>query len=155
MPTATLTTKSGHAITVDENDLPFLSSFTWCVSNKAKPGKTPRLYAQTRILGKVVTMHSLLLGPTPKGMLPDHVDRDGLNNTRKNLHWATRSHNNRNRAPAHSKLHGLPVGVTLVHGGKFTARVRDKGHSLFLGLYDSVERAVTARNAAVEALASF
>ena len=45
-----------------------------------------------------------LIPPTPKHVLIDHEDRDGLNCQRYNLRWATHSENTKNRTPKTSEI---------------------------------------------------
>lgn len=45
-----------------------------------------------------------LIPPTPKHVLIDHEDRDGLNCQRYNLRWATHKENSNNRAPKTAEI---------------------------------------------------
>lgn len=53
-------------------------------------------YATRQIDGRQVGMHRFLLAP-PEGLTVDHIDGDGLNNTRANLRIATRAQNSANK----------------------------------------------------------
>lgn len=59
--------------------------------------------APSRERKRSVTIHRLVCeawhGPPPPGTEVDHIDRDRRNNHYSNLRWATRSENQRNRAP--------------------------------------------------------
>ena len=88
---------------VSDEDYELVSRHTW---HAVKPkGKT--VYAQTTIrMGNArvnVFMHRVILN-VPRGLFTDHIDRDGLNNTRENLRAVTASENNLNRNfPKHNK----------------------------------------------------
>lgn len=54
------------------------------------------MYACTRVDGLCLYMHRVIMDATP-GAIVDHVDMDGLNNTRSNLRVATKAENMSNR----------------------------------------------------------
>ena len=61
---------------------------------------------------KKLHLHAYLLNP-PDGLIVDHINGDGLNNSRKNLRLATYSQNrvNQSRFKKHKKLHSRYLGV--------------------------------------------
>lgn len=81
-------------VRVDAEDYMFLSRFTWHIKQNRKS-----FYAHTnvRLGGKTTTigMHRLILG-LPSSQI-DHIDRDGLNNSKDNLRFCTPQENSRNR----------------------------------------------------------
>lgn len=76
-------------------------------------------YAATRIGKKTTYMHRFILKPGA-GQIVDHVDGDGLNNTRQNIRLANYSGNSANRTTKNK--HGLR-GVN-VHRRKVTVPFR-------------------------------
>ena len=52
----------------------------------------------------IVIERMQILPPTPKHVLIDHEDRDGLNCQRYNLRWATHKENSNNRAPKTAEI---------------------------------------------------
>lgn len=83
-----------HQIYVDEEDRPFLERFNWQV----KPDKnTYYLKTNVKIGGKTTTisMHRLICGLVSSDI--DHINRDGLDNRKANLRFATKAENSRNR----------------------------------------------------------
>lgn len=67
---------------VDTYNLRRLSKYRW-YAHRSKGSLTTYAKAITKS-GKTVYMHRLVC-PPPRGMVTDHVDRDGLNNVRENL----------------------------------------------------------------------
>ena len=82
---------SGHIALVDDEDFAFASSIHWY----ALKGHSTT-YACNRRKGY---MHRLVLN-APPGLVVDHIDHNGLNNTRANLRLCTKQENGRNRAGA-------------------------------------------------------
>lgn len=133
---------NGMRAAIDEIDAESVLKKTWhfdrnyAVHTTSRKGTPIKLY-----------MHSLIL-PAPAGFHVDHVDGDGLNNTRANLRIATPTQN-----MANAKLHGRnrsgSRGVSWDSWtGKWRARLICAGLDLSLGRFDSVEE---ARNAYVTA----
>ena len=84
----------GKVAIVDDGDYEELSRFNWHC--------TDQNYAASRIKGRIVRMHRYLLRP-PRHLNVDHIDGDGLNNTRSNLRIVTQSQNCMNmRIPRHN-----------------------------------------------------
>lgn len=91
----------GKVAIVDHEDWALLSQYKWRVSTaKRKDGSVRTYYAITRVDGRHTYMHRLLMKP-PDGLVVDHRDGNGLNNTKDNLRIATRGENNSNK---HTKL---------------------------------------------------
>lgn len=61
-------------------------------------GKCGVVYAKTYVKGKTVLLHRLIMGivDSPRSVLVDHIDHDGLNNTKANLRITNDSGNSRN-----------------------------------------------------------
>lgn len=81
--------RSESTIQIDESDWAEISQFKW-YTVKRKGSHTR--YAQTSINGRLITMHRFLM-EAGKGDEIDHIDGNGLNNTRANLRFATHSQN--------------------------------------------------------------
>lgn len=100
------------------------------------------------IAGKGLRMHCLIMGFV-EGYEIDHKDRDGLNNTRRNLRRATQSQNLMNQAKRLGKSKHKGVSEE-VKTGKWRARIQIKGSTLYLGLYGTEEGAAAAYNEAAK-----
>lgn len=78
---------------VDADDFAWLDQWNWYLNNYG--------YVCRQEKGHPVQMHRVLLN-TPKGMYSDHINRDPLDNRRRNLRIATATQNGAN------KLRGRP-----------------------------------------------
>ena len=74
---------------VDEEDYDNVMKYNWRKLND---------YSRTKIGKKEVYLHYFILGRPPKDHIIDHKDGDKLNNTRKNLRFATLAQNSQNKA---------------------------------------------------------
>ena len=88
----TIPLTQGKVALVDAGDLPLIASHSWCADPSLHTW-----YAQTRIAGRTIRMHLLLVGAT--GLRIDHINGDGLDNRRSNLRLSTASQNNANQRP--------------------------------------------------------
>jgi len=95
-------------------------------------------------------MHRAILNAPPR-MDVDHINGNGLNNTRENLRLCTRSQNMMNQ-----RLKGGTSrfrGVSWLKGGaKWHAQVRANGKRLHLGLFTDETEAAMAYDAAAREL---
>ncbi len=89
---------------------------------------------------KLIQMHRLILKAEP-GQMIDHIDGDGLNNTKKNLRFVTNRENQRN-----SKVHreGQLLGTKKTASGRFEGQIKVNGKNIHLGTHDTVEEAHAA-----------
>lgn len=134
---------NGDVSYVDDCDYEKVRKFKWRPSKNGK-------YARTDILkdGKwrCVLMHRLIMDIIEnKDVIYDHIDRNGLNNTRNNLRIATKSDNTKNR----SKHRGTSkyTGVSW-HRNKWIAHININGRTKHLGLFINEMDAAKAYNEA-------
>jgi hypothetical protein len=96
--------------------------------------------------GVLVTMHSSIQGPPPKGLVIDHINGDKLDNRRSNLRLLTVSANglNRHRANANNRSSAVP-GVSWCKGTrKWRVQVRSQGKDHFGGYFGDEAAAIAA-----------
>lgn len=92
-------------------------------------------------------MHHLLGKPTP-GIVVDHVDGNGLNNSRANLRFCTRAQNAHNRQISKGNTSGY-TGVSYhQRAGKWQSRINHAGKTQHLGYHATPEAAARAYDAA-------
>lgn len=136
-------------ISIEDADL---EQFNWSVSHN-----THTQYAQRSetVNGKryLVKMHRVILArklgrELLSTELPDHIDGNGLNNTRPNLRLATNSQNLVNRGKSIRNKSGYK-GVSL-QDGRWRARIRLNGNMKHIGYFDTKEQAYEAYCQAVD-----
>jgi len=138
----------GHVALVDEADYEAVAAYRW----RALIRPTSRtVYAQrvTSSDGKKSTLllHRFLV-KAPKGLEVDHIDGNGLNNTRANLRVGTHAENMRNRRRRCDNSSGY-IGVHWhKRDRKWVARITLHGKLKSLGYFDTPEDAARARDAA-------
>ena len=136
----------GQVALVDDADYELLSQFKWCA--RWSPN-SHGYYAQrmSRVnegppYRRSVLMHSYLTG----WPLVDHIDHNGLNNTRQNLRPASREENAQNRKPdrrGSSKYKGV---YWREERSRWVVQIRANGVRRKGGLYTSEDDAARAYN---------
>lgn len=102
---------AGRFVLVDDADFEWLSKYSWCLA--ARPTKTNPLrgYASRGVTAggnaALILMHREILN-LQVGEQADHIDRDGLNNTRANLRKATAAENCQNQGSSNIR-NGQPT----------------------------------------------
>jgi hypothetical protein len=135
---------------VDPIDYYWLNNFQWCAEHKDQ-----NIYAVRFILNpgqrpKITSMHRDIMN-SPKGLLVDHRNCDGLDNRRANLRLATHSQNQCNKRKRRSKTSSRFIGVCFDKGtGRWCAHVKTEGKTKWLGRFDSETDAAIARDIAAK-----
>jgi hypothetical protein len=140
-------TKGKFAI-VDDADFEWLNQWQWQAHfqrglwyARRTEGKFP--------FRKTIPMHNQIKG-TPKGMVTDHKDGNGLNNQRDNLRICTRLQNARNSRKSLQNTSGFK-GVTYnKESKKWRARITDNRKQFFLGSFNTPEEAGRAYDEAAK-----
>lgn len=128
--------KSGRSIIVDDEDYPLLSRLSWYLRVDEN-----RVY--TTVGGKSVQISRLLVS-TAKGEEVDHINRNPLDNRKKNLRVCTRIQNEMNKPVRKGSKSGLK-GVRLVRNS-WVARIKINRKFLHIGCFKSKEDAARAYN---------
>jgi hypothetical protein len=124
---------------IDASDVPTISAYRW----RHVPAGNG--YAYGRAVGSTesVPMHRLVCG-CAADLHVDHIDGDGLNNTRANLRAVTRSENLQNRRGAVEGSRSRFRGVDLVSGRYWRVRGTLAGESVVIGYFRTEEEAGAA-----------
>jgi len=136
----------GRCAIVDAENYEKLSKYNWLLyENHSK-----KFYAVRLDGPNFVRMHREITG-APAGKIVDHIDGNGLNNTKKNLRIASIAENNRNckktKKPTTSKYKGVCIEKS---NGKWRAQIYYNNRCKFLGHFDNEEDAARAYDAAAK-----
>lgn len=139
----------GKTMLVDEADIPFVNRYKWSAS---QDHGSHRWYAMAYFpapggKGRVVSFHRLVLS-FPKGEQVDHIDGNGLNNTRANLRSCSRRQNRYNSRTNVDNKSGFKGVFWDKNARKYRATI-SKRH---LGLFDNAEDAARAYDRAAREL---
>lgn len=134
----------GHYALVDDEDWEFVALFKWqVVISRTKK------YAAHNMSSSRLMMHRIIL-KAKKGMEVDHINGDGLDNTRKNLRLCTQQQNAYNRVVYKRNTSGFK-GVTFHKRQKsYQARIRVNTKLIHLGRYKDKIKAAIAYNEAAK-----
>lgn len=119
---------------VDDADLSAVVWYKWCYDGQ---------YAAARINGKKIRLHRFLLGE-PDGLV-DHINRDKLDNRRRNLRVVNYSQNNRNTDIRIDNTSGHKGVSYDKYGNRWRAFVYSSGKRINLGSFKNITEAVKAR----------
>ena len=92
-----------------------------------------------------IHLHRLIMDP-PKGMVIDHINRNPLDNRRKNLRICTIQENLRNQIRPNNKTGVAVVAIFKRYG--YTAQIKVNYKKIHLGVFKTIEEATKARKAA-------
>lgn len=153
-------TKGKFAL-VDDDDFERINAHKWYAQKNINRGVW---YARRRIWHpdtkrqSLVSMHRYILNLNDPAIIVDHIDMDGLNNTKANLRVATNSQNQANRT-------GKKTGVTSAYKGVHWCKTKQKwvatislgdGKSKTLGHFtDEIEAARCYDRAAINIQTEF
>jgi hypothetical protein len=126
---------------VDDEDFAYLSQWTWRLSGG---------YAKRTEAGKTLGLHNLVAERAGMDMSKeiDHISRIQLDNRRSNLRPATRQEQNRNQGKSKNNKSGVKGVSWNKNTNRWRATIRINGRQLHLGLFDDLENAARAREAA-------
>ncbi len=140
---------SGDIGMIDLEDRNVLYGNKWVAS---PAGKTKYAY-RGRGANKEY-MHRMIVGAS-RGQFVDHIDGNGLNNTRANLRLCTKQQNAFNMESKSNSASGYK-GVTKHRDCRWQARIMLNGKNLYLGLFpDSCSAAMAYDEAAVKHFGEF
>lgn len=133
---------NGAVVLVDDQDYALVSNHRWY----CKPGKITS-YAQTVVKGHCFRMHRLIMAAQP-GQQVDHIDGNGLNNTRANLRIVTNSQNSMNRRKIRNASSQYKGVAWFTKAGCWCAYIWVSGRNKHLGKFKYEAAAARAYDAA-------
>ena len=143
-----------HEAIIDDADADLIAGFPW----RPLVLKGGLIYVHAWNRFQHFYMHRLIAGARPKEVV-DHVNRNGLDNRRRNLRIATHGQNSANRI-ADRRRSGKTSQYKGVHfdksRGKWAGHIHVNGKSRALGRFNTeIEAAAAYDRAAVEAWGRF
>lgn len=142
---------NGYTAVVDDEDYGPVSAFKWHADvRRRRDGRIRCVYAQRSVVvgGKRATqyLHRFVMD-APAGLQVDHIDGDGLNNSRANLRVCTNSENqcNGRASGGSSKYRGVSWDNVCA---KWRAQIMLDGKMQYLGRFLKEEDAARAYDVA-------
>lgn len=136
----------GKVAIVDDEDFERLSQYKWHTRRSTET----LFYARRKPWAGGdrfdILMHREIL-QAPKGVWVDHVDGNGLNNTRNNLRLCTVAENSRNQKKQSGKSSQFKGVGWSKHSRKWRAYIRIDGKSVQIGLFTNESEAARAYDA--------
>ena len=135
----------GQFTLVDDEDFEKLNKYKWHVMSVGYAGRT--IGSEKRKNRKMVLMHRVIM-ETPKGFVTDHINRNKLDNRKKNLRTVSHAQNLWNMGLTKQNKLGCK-GVRLFVNGKYVVSISIKNKQKHLGYFFTIEEAKKAYNDAV------
>lgn len=140
----------GKFAIIDDEDFELVSKYKWhYLSTHNNNGyAVHNIYDKKRFektgikRNKHIMMHNFIM-QTPKGMITDHINGNGLNNIKNNLRICTRKENSRNRIgnKGSSQYKGI-----IKRWSKFSVRIIKNGKTYYSSGFDTLEEAALEYN---------
>ncbi len=125
----------GMVALIDDEDWCLVEGLTWYV---VKDHSTFYAHAHTGNT-KIKSMHQIVMGGN--GEMIDHIDRNGLNNQKANLRFATNSANQANGKHRSNKFGYRGVSQ---HGNGYRAQIKVNKSAIYIGSFSTPEDAARA-----------
>jgi len=134
----------GQTAIIDEADAERVLVYKWFASKDKTYSGGGKFVAKRNVVHKgkrtVESMHKFIMN-TPESLCIDHIDRNPLNNTRKNLRLSTKAENLRNRSKQVNNKSGYKGVCWNKQAQKYHAQITHKGKRIHLGYYRNAEDA--------------
>lgn len=144
-----LSLTQGKFALVDTDDYEILKQYCWYYEKS-----TGYARGSIKIAGewKKVLLHQVILGETPDNLEIDHINRNKLDNRKKNLRYVTKSQNQSNRNKCSKLTSSKYVGVcyepTSSSVKKWRSSIWRNGRHNYLGHFSTEREAALAYNKA-------
>jgi hypothetical protein len=129
----------GKFTLVDDDVYSLISAHKWYYMKN----KSGNQYAYGIIDGKQILLHRLIKTPT-RGKVIDHVDHNGLNNTRENLRICSFQQNTRYKQKSGKPKGAYPLKTK--SGTRWRSYITLDGVTTYVGTYSTQKEAAEAYN---------
>ena len=136
----------GQVAVVDDEDYEILSQYRWRLSMKGYAERTGIKKGETA--RSTILMHREIL-KARHGMWVDHINRDKLDNKKKNLQLVTPSQNRMNSVGRTNTLKGVSWNKTKKN---WLASIRLEGRTIYLGSFSNQKDAALTYDKAAKKL---
>jgi hypothetical protein len=134
----------GKVATIDADDAERVLQHKWYLQTNDDREYAAACHTTSPNQKIVIFMHRLILN-APKGVQVDHLDGDGLNNTRANLRLCTHAQNMANqRLRRATNTSGYKGVYWKKHAKQWCAQIKHQGRKHHLGYYRNPEDAARA-----------
>lgn len=137
----------GKIALIDRRDYPEIGRHRWSAAHRDLNWYASRSIRNSEGELHAIYMHRAIM-QTPVGVEIDHVNGDGLHNTRDNLRVCTHGNNTCNTGLRADNSSGFKGVYRVKKTGRFAACVRLNGRNLYQGGYATAEEAARAYDAA-------
>jgi hypothetical protein len=124
----------------DVSDLEIVSAHEWHIDSRG--------YPRTYFNGSAIRLHRLLVQEVENGLVVDHINRNKLDNRRKNLRVVTPSDNARNASIRSNNTSGVPGVFFDKRARRWRAQICKCRKTVHVGIFDCFVDAVAARKEA-------
>jgi len=142
----------GKYAMVDDCDFEELSKHKWYAEKSGNTFYAARGVTVDVNQQKIIKMHRVILGLSSPDVLCDHIDGNGLNNTRANIRSCTRNQNQMNKRLSAKNTTGFKGVCLNKKTGKFYAQIKVGRKNKYLGYFDCPLKAAKAYNCAAKKL---
>lgn len=151
---AFITLTRGFRTIIDIEDLERVLEFSWH-SNPTRSKTHFNCYAKTqriilengKPITKLILLHRFVMNAPPESSV-DHINRDGLDNRKCNLRFATTSQNQANRDFSAQSTTGFRGVHFHKLSQKFQAKISVNNKNIYLGLHPTAQDAARIYNEA-------
>lgn len=140
----------GQVAMIDVSDIDLIKDKTWrALEKRRKDGSLVNVYAVTSKSRKVIMMHRIIANPSIDFQV-DHIDGNGLNNSRSNLRIATNRQNQYNRKNGANNTSGVKCVSWDKASCKWKTTIRANSKKIHIGYFEEIEAAELAYALAAE-----